>query len=262
MERQPGTRTNRTPRPGGDRLDGADAVRVLDIIAACLDCGDEADFTALFDMIRKVLPFDCALVLAGRPDADGVSVTESRSIAFPERWIEAYAARLGPGRDGVVRAAMTAREVQSWSDARVRLAQPNALGLCRDFGLRSGHVAGLGPACAPGRGHLVCFGGASPTIDRRGEAVVWHLAPHLLWAFSRLGRVHGRRTAPCPVSPREREVLGWLAQGKSSWDISVILGIRERTVNFHVANIMRKLGTCNRAQTVAAALHRQLIVFD
>ena len=55
------------------------------------------------------------------------------------------------------------------------------------------------------------------------------------------------------LSPREREVLGWLRMGKTSWDISVILRISERTVNYHVNNIIRKLGVVNRMQAVSMA---------
>ncbi len=55
------------------------------------------------------------------------------------------------------------------------------------------------------------------------------------------------------ITPREREVLGWLKQGKSSWEISVILDISESTVYFHVSNIMKKLGASNRPQAVAIA---------
>ncbi len=55
------------------------------------------------------------------------------------------------------------------------------------------------------------------------------------------------------LSPREKEVLKWLKCGKTSWAISVILQISERTVNYHVNNIMRKLGVINRMQAVSAA---------
>jgi len=47
--------------------------------------------------------------------------------------------------------------------------------------------------------------------------------------------------------------------GKSSWDISVILGISERTVYFHVSNIMKKLGASIRAQAVAVATRLGLV---
>lgn len=57
------------------------------------------------------------------------------------------------------------------------------------------------------------------------------------------------------LSTREREVLMWLRCGKTSWAISVILKISERTVNFHVNNIMRKLGVINRMQAVSEAFN-------
>ncbi len=55
------------------------------------------------------------------------------------------------------------------------------------------------------------------------------------------------------LSPREREVLGWLRKGKTSWDIAVILRISERTVNYNVNNIMRKLGVVSRIHAVSMA---------
>lgn len=53
------------------------------------------------------------------------------------------------------------------------------------------------------------------------------------------------------LTDRERDALAWVAEGKSDWEISVILGISESTVRFHVDNGRRKLGAGNRAQAVA-----------
>jgi len=61
------------------------------------------------------------------------------------------------------------------------------------------------------------------------------------------------------LSPREIEVLQWLKVGKSSWDISEILHISERTVNFHIRNIMQKLDAVNRTQAVAVAIETGLL---
>ncbi len=44
--------------------------------------------------------------------------------------------------------------------------------------------------------------------------------------------------------------------------ISVILGISERTVNYHVYNVIQKLGVTNRPQAVAVAAHYGLIGID
>ncbi len=64
------------------------------------------------------------------------------------------------------------------------------------------------------------------------------------------------------LSPREKEILKWLKAGKSSWDISVILDITERTVNFHIDNVKQKLNAVSRAQAVAIAMGLGLIDID
>jgi DNA-binding NarL/FixJ family response regulator len=50
------------------------------------------------------------------------------------------------------------------------------------------------------------------------------------------------------LTDREIEVLTWVARGKSSIDISILMNISERTVNFHVNNVIRKLGVTTRVQ--------------
>jgi len=71
-------------------------------------------------------------------------------------------------------------------------------------------------------------------------------------------------TAPPPaaivrLTVRERDALALVAEGKTDWEISVILGIAEATVRFHVDNARRKLGAVNRAQAVARLVNQRLI---
>jgi LuxR family transcriptional regulator len=63
----------------------------------------------------------------------------------------------------------------------------------------------------------------------------------------------GERKSRAVLSPREWEVLKWLKCGKTSWDIARILDISERTVNYHVNNILQKLDVTNRLQAVSEA---------
>lgn len=61
--------------------------------------------------------------------------------------------------------------------------------------------------------------------------------------------------AAVKLSGREKEVLQWTAEGKTSAEISEIMNITERTVNFHIAKTMEKLNCANKtAATVRAAL--------
>lgn len=63
------------------------------------------------------------------------------------------------------------------------------------------------------------------------------------------------------ITRREIEVLQWLQQGKSSWEISKILGLSERTVNFHIYNVREKIQAVNRPQMITIALRLGLIDF-
>ena len=56
------------------------------------------------------------------------------------------------------------------------------------------------------------------------------------------------------LTPREAEVLYWLAQGKSNPDTATILGANVRTVHKHVEHIFQKLGLETRHAATLAAL--------
>lgn len=63
-----------------------------------------------------------------------------------------------------------------------------------------------------------------------------------------------------PVSPRQLDCIQWVAEGKSDWEISKILGISESTVHNHVERAKRTLGVNTRVQAVVEAVRRRLIV--
>ena len=57
----------------------------------------------------------------------------------------------------------------------------------------------------------------------------------------------------------KREVLRWTSEGKSAWEVSVILGMSEHTVNFHLRNLMAKLDVTSKHQAVLKAMSLGLI---
>lgn len=62
-----------------------------------------------------------------------------------------------------------------------------------------------------------------------------------------------------PLTARERELLQWSAQGKTTHDISCILGVTTNTVESHQRNIREKLDAINVAHAVVKALRRNEI---
>jgi len=71
-----------------------------------------------------------------------------------------------------------------------------------------------------------------------------------------------RVSAPRPgadLTPREREVLELVTQGKSNKEIAVALSIAENTVKNHLKNILEKLHLENRVQAATFALREGLV---
>ena len=82
----------------------------------------------------------------------------------------------------------------------------------------------------------------------------------ILKVFTRQADPLPAAQAPAPeLSGREREVLLWAAQGKTAWETAAILAISPKTVEFHLANCGKKLGTTAKAQTILAAARRGLL---
>lgn len=92
--------------------------------------------------------------------------------------------------------------------------------------------------------------------------------PGIALSFTRIGRTHGeqllvavevadstadtgRLVGQYGLTPREAEVLLWIARGKSNRDIGDILELSPRTVNKHLERIYVKLGVENRASAAA-----------
>jgi DNA-binding NarL/FixJ family response regulator len=61
------------------------------------------------------------------------------------------------------------------------------------------------------------------------------------------------------LTPREREIVQLLSEGKSSKEVAVILGISVKTSETHRANIMRKLEIHSVSQLVRYAVRNQIV---
>src|SRR6266704_1426904 len=76
-----------------------------------------------------------------------------------------------------------------------------------------------------------------------------------------VGKSAGMEISPdpdSPLTPREREVVQLLAEGKSSKEVAAVLGISVKTAETHRINLMRKLDCHSVAEVVRYAV-RNLI---
>ena len=67
------------------------------------------------------------------------------------------------------------------------------------------------------------------------------------------GDAAASRLATAALTPRETEVLSWIAKGKTNRDVAEILGMSPRTVNKHLEHVFEKLGVETRAAAAALA---------
>ncbi len=95
----------------------------------------------------------------------------------------------------------------------------------------------------------------------QGEASISRLmAAKLMGEFSRqANRAESAAGRSPELSPREHEVLGLVAQGKSNKEIAAALGVAENTVKNHLKNILEKLHLENRVQAATYALRQGLV---
>ncbi|HJW04473.1 MAG TPA: LuxR family transcriptional regulator [Azospira sp.] len=105
---------------------------------------------------------------------------------------------------------------------------------------------------------LTCDG-AGQCEKRNIESRLPHGHMLLAYLHEATKRIVQPDSASFNLTARERECLTWVAVGKTSWEISQILRIAERTVIFHINNAARKLDTTNRTQAVARAMTCGLI---
>lgn len=123
------------------------------------------------------------------------------------------------------------------------------------LGFDNALVHGSGPL-ADGATVFILFGMPQRPVARHAyffELVLAHLHLALLRlpAAASAPAVRPPAEAARALSAREMEILRWLAEGKSNYEVGCILGISAATVKNHLQRIYRALGVSNRAHALA-----------
>lgn len=187
-------------------------------------------------------------------------------------WVETYQREQFWRTDPVVAASRQTVAPLVWSDMVVgrglfagrTLGRPalRVMEAVRDFGYLNGITL---PIHGGNRAVISCFAeDASPTacheMFQRHGATVSLLMLHLHESLARFGRcdeVTG--SVEGSITPRMREILTWVAAGKTNAEIAIILGISGETVSSHMRGALARLDVHTRAQAAARALRLGLI---
>ncbi len=197
-----------------------------------------------------------AAIFANRP-------VESYWEEFPSGYVETYRSEHWEKIDPVLCHAPIARRPFLWNDlVAARCLTPRQIAFferCREIGVHSGLTM---PFHSPGGiVHLLSVSlRRGPLPDPQRIPHIYALAAQT-WMRDCELRERVPASAPGDVhfTRRELECLKWVKEGKTNWEISCILRIAERTVEFHIGNAMKKLFATNRVTAVVIALQKGLL---
>ncbi len=171
---------------------------------------------------------------------------------YPQDFQKDYIEKGYSHYDPVLRAAGTHDYAFTWEALErtgITPAQARLMRRGEDAGLNSGigvpmralrAIGGLGLASS------IAHDGAAAHLD-----LINALCTQFYLSYRRL---YARPAPVVTLSPRETEILTWIAAGKTDEEIAVILGISRNTVDTHMRHVFRKLDATNRVTAVVAGL--------
>lgn len=211
---------------------------------------------ALFEMIvplARDLGFDYCCYGLRMP----LPLTQPKIALFsnyPIGWQQRYQEMDYLAVDPTVQHGMRSLLPVIWSDNLFTPA-PELWEDARSFGLQIGWAQASRDA--NGVGGLLTLARSGEPIS---EAELQDKELKMMWfaqaAHLGMSRLLANKMLPetrVQLSSREVEVLQWTGDGKTSAEISEILNISERTVNFHIGNAMSKLNAANKTAAVVRA---------
>ena len=182
---------------------------------------------------------------------------------FPDGYADAYVEQRWEKLDPVLACTLRAARPFFWSDVveQTVLSKPQITFMdeCRDLKVHSGLVF---PMHGPGqRLDVVSISRRVADAPDRHKASLLHALSVQTWTrYLEISQEQMFVEAEeITLTPRELEILRWCKDGKTRPEIGEILAISHKTVEFHLCNVMNKLGANNQITAVVIAIQRGLL---
>ena len=179
---------------------------------------------------------------------------------YPKSWQERYSNNNYIALDPTVKHGLHSTRPISWKDELMR-DQSEFWEEAAAHGLNSGWAQSsiLSPSAT---GML--------TVARKNESrkteELRAIQPLLIWLSNTFGSTYAEIVLPdtlnkvfSKLTSRETEILKWCADGKASVEIAMILNVTKRTVDFHIANTIKKLNVTNKTAAAVRAIQLNLL---
>lgn len=238
-----------------------DRKALIDVLDEAEEIEQAPSLEAIVGGLRRALErfgFTAALV-TGLPDYRAGRWHDHLLVnAWPHEWYRRYLAAGHYRHDPCAALCRASADPFSWdmvASGPLEAPQRRVMDEASEFRLRQGICVPIHTPEAPAS--VVTVAGETIDPDPQTPRFVHILGLH---AYRGLKRVLATASRPWPrLTAREREVLQWLAAGKTAWEASRILSISENTVLTHLRHAKQKLDTVNVVHTVVEALRRREI---
>ena len=248
------------------KLARGDLYRLLDFIEFCRRATEQYDVVKALRQLDDFIPFQAGIV--GLIEISGSALKQTVrtfSLGHSPEFLENYSRQAFALSDPLVARGLSGSEPFSWEDAIESHTQPatarqvkKLLELSADYGLKRGVAYASRCTLQSNDASYICLETGRAPFSRAHTEALRYALPHLHELLRRVGgKAPDKPTSA--LSVRELEVMQWLKEGKTAWEIGVILSIAERTVKFHIANSYAKLNVTNRSQAIARAMRLNLI---
>ena len=209
---------------------------------------DVLDVLAEFYRARGFRSFCFVIPMVTKPDQFRLY-----ERGMPPEWMRRYLERDFDLIDPVSTAATTRNEVGTLGELLKQLTVNDVGRLFVEEATRMGLTDGLAIPTS-GLRHARGFFGvdnvAAEDLAKVDRSLMCAVAQHAHLRIDRIEEEHGAGIDG--LSPREAEILNWVAAGKSNPEIAIILGISEATVGTHLKRLFTKLGVHDRVSAVLA----------
>jgi|GEM_PF-509078 len=175
---------------------------------------------------------------------------------YPDQWAIRFSEQQYYLIDPVLMTAQERMTPFDWSDTEWRStlseAQINILNEACELDLKYGFSQPI--KCTKGFPASCSVTFDSEGIDPNALVSIQLMSIYLHEAALRMKIQRSVDNTQMTLTKRQKQCLELVAQGKSDWDISVILNISQSTVHFHIQETLRKLNVSSRSQAVVRAL--------
>ena len=236
--------------------------RLSELVKKMQDIDSIEDFETYFLQMCEIC--DLELYLFASVKASSLITPDVFVLSnYPTEWYSRYFAEDMKKYDPVVRHCFENTSPVVWSalEKNPKYATPQGIQLFQ-WSRDAGMVDGLSiPIKAPS-GEIFIYSLSTGRDENHSERLLQALPNALYFAHTAVEtcmRIKMWNSEMAPLTAKEKEALFWACEGKTAWEISQIMGVAERTVNFHMSSVTEKLCAVNRQHAVAKAMFNGLV---